>query len=38
MKLAAEQVVEVLRAAGETVWRIGSVDTRATNEAQTIVT
>jgi phosphoribosylformylglycinamidine cyclo-ligase len=34
----AAEAADVLRAAGETVWRIGSVDTRATNEAQTIVT
>ena len=27
----------VLRAAGETVWRIGTAQARATNEAQTIV-
>jgi phosphoribosylformylglycinamidine cyclo-ligase len=34
----AAEAIEVLSAAGETVWRIGRVDTRATNEAQTIVT
>jgi phosphoribosylformylglycinamidine cyclo-ligase len=34
----ADEAIEVLGAAGETVWRIGRVDTRATNEAQTIVT
>ena len=34
----AQAAAETLRGAGETVWRIGSVDTRATNEAQTIVT
>ncbi len=28
---------DLLRAAGETVWRIGSIATRADNEAQTIV-
>jgi phosphoribosylformylglycinamidine cyclo-ligase len=34
----AAEAIEVLSGAGETVWRIGRVDTRATNEAQTIVT
>jgi len=34
----ANAAAEMLRAAGETVWRIGSIDTRAKNEAQTIVT
>jgi phosphoribosylformylglycinamidine cyclo-ligase len=33
----ANEACEILRAAGETVWRIGSIDTRAKNEAQTIV-
>ena len=31
------QAGEVLRAAGETVWRIGTVQTRAAGEAQTVV-
>ena len=34
----ADAAVELLGAAGETVWRIGSIDARAKNEAQTIVT
>ncbi|MDB5812879.1 MAG: purM, partial [Betaproteobacteria bacterium] len=33
-----KQAMEILQAAGETVWRIGSIDSRAKNEAQTIVT
>ena len=33
----AESATEQLRAAGETVWRIGSVQTRGANEAQTTV-
>jgi phosphoribosylformylglycinamidine cyclo-ligase len=33
----AKEALDVLRAAGETVWRIGSIDQRGKNEAQTIV-
>ena len=34
----AREAAAVLRAGGETVWQIGSVDTRGGNEAQTVVT
>ena len=34
----AKQAMDLLCAAGETVWRIGSIDQRGKNEAQTIVT
>ncbi len=34
----ADEATAVLSAAGETVCRIGSIDARAKNEAQTIVT
>ena len=34
----AKEATDLLGAAGETVWRIGSIDQRAKNEAQTIVT
>ena len=34
----ARQAEEVLRAAGETAWRIGTVQARAAGEAQTVVT
>jgi phosphoribosylformylglycinamidine cyclo-ligase len=33
----AKDAMDALRAAGETVWRIGNIDQRAKNEAQTIV-
>jgi phosphoribosylformylglycinamidine cyclo-ligase len=33
----ANEAMDVLREAGETVWRVGSIDQRAKNEAQTIV-
>ncbi len=33
----ADAAARLLRAAGETVWRIGSVHTRAAGEAQTTV-
>ena len=33
----ATQAMDVLREAGETVWRVGSIDQRGKNEAQTIV-
>ena len=34
----AQQASEVLRAGGDTVWRIGTVHVRSGNEAQTVVT
>jgi phosphoribosylformylglycinamidine cyclo-ligase len=34
----AKEACDLLQAAGETVWRIGSIDNRGSNEAQTIVT
>ena len=34
----AKEAMDILGAGGETVWRIGSIDQRAKNEAQTIVT
>jgi phosphoribosylformylglycinamidine cyclo-ligase len=34
----AQQAAEILRAAGETVYRIGGIEARRKSEAQTIVT
>ena len=34
----AQAAGELLRAAGESVWHIGAVQTRSGNEAQTVVT